>query len=263
MPHTNSGTYVPSTPLIAVATSTLTGADTSSLLPRDIVRTPSSRWTCKRALRPLSSSAVDTRHRARAGDFVDGMEQQLQRSGAAQARAQAGAVGDPVDPAAIRIHGLARDHRDALRAGLARIDEHGADLRERLVGMEVERDHVALPAQLLQHVDPLLVRTVTVTVDHDVAAQRQLGLGQLRILVGDGAGDRPIIGVSGRLDLGDRLRGDALALLPADHRVLPAGVRALARARETRAHRDPRALGRRPERERRDDLALELRHRVL
>src|SRR3569623_1706243 len=259
MPHTNSGTYVPSTPLIAVATSTLTGADTSSLLPRDIVRTPSSRWTCKRALRPLSSSSVDTRHRARAGDFVDGMEQQLQRIGAAQVRAQAGAVGDPVDPAAIRIHGLARDHRDALRAGLARIDEHRADLRERLVEMEVQRDHVALSAQLLQHVDPLLVRTVTMTVDHDVAAQRQLGLRQLRILVGGRAGARPVVGIRGRLDIGDRIRGDAIELLPADHRVLPAGVRALARALETLAQREPRALGRPPDRERRDDLALELR----
>ena len=45
----NSGTYVPSTPVIAVATSTLTGAETNNMLPRDIVRTPSSRSTCKRA----------------------------------------------------------------------------------------------------------------------------------------------------------------------------------------------------------------------
>src|SRR5689334_23226252 len=80
---------------------------------------------------PRRPPSVDAGDGAGAGDVIHRVEEELQRVGGAELGADAGALGDPVDAALPRVRGGAGDDGDSLGAGLARVGEDRAHLRER------------------------------------------------------------------------------------------------------------------------------------
>jgi len=183
------------------------------------------------------------------------MEQQLQRIGRPEICAQAEAIGDPIRSTPPRIHRFACDHGDAWNSGFACIDQHTARLGKCGVGMQMECDHVAVAPELAQDVDPLLVRSIRVTPDEDVASRRELGFWR----PGSSSAAEPEIGqLSGSARRSTSLIPfirAAIELLPAEHGFMPTRV---ARAHQAVPDRVARALGTFLDRERGDHLALQL-----
>src|SRR5204863_1153968 len=113
---------------------------------------------------------VDARDHTGPADVIDRVEEQLERVGRAQTRAHRAGVGEPVDAALPRVVRRAGDDGDLGRTGLLRVGEDALDLRERELGADVERDRLAVAAEIAERVDALR-GTVALSADDDLAGR--------------------------------------------------------------------------------------------